>query len=129
MQDNSAQCVNLGSVGGRAASATAGAFSAGTQIAGTGGVRGDTGGRLVGSIKAGGDVRVSTFAGSSAPSAAPAGAYAQGDQFAAVGGTTASGSAPKGGLTRGGDARTKGAGAASASGVYNQGMTLTAKTK
>ena len=130
MESTSQQYKTLGPVGGPGSSAQAGGFVSGPIIAGQGGVRGDSGDRLIGNPKPGGDVRNGGHFGPTTSAAPAASGYAQGDQFAMDGGISgAPGNAPKGALATGVDARTKGAGAASASGVYNQGMQLAAKTK
>lgn len=108
MDSNSDQYKSLGSVGGAGSSAQPGGFVAGPQIAGKGGVRGDASTGMIGSPKAGGDVRVGGHFGQTTSAAPAASGYAQGDMFAPVGQTSDDGSQPMGSPGHG-DARAGGA--------------------
>ena len=127
---------SLGPVGGAGSSAQGGGFVAGPLIAGKGNARGDSSPQGGGNLKAGGDVRMSTFEGVGVPQAAPAGQFAQGDMYAAQGGArgdsargTGAGSPREGGDVRNGLPGVKGVPTASQSGEYNQGDQFAASKK
>lgn len=128
MESNSQQYKTLGSVGGPAASATAGGYNQGNQIAGVR-ATGDSSPRMAGSPKAGGDVRVGGHFGPTTDAANAASGYNQGDEFAAAGGTTDTGSPVKGGLKPGGNILTGGGASAAMGTGFNQGNQLVAKVK
>jgi hypothetical protein len=133
MQDNAEQYKTLGSVGGMGSSAQAGGFSAGPNIAGKGGARGDSSPQMAGKPKSGGNVLVGGHFGPTT-AAAPAGEYGQGDMYAASKesgfGTGPVGGAKAGGNLLGGSLDSQGNPKASqGANGYNQGDMFAGKAK